>query len=321
MQHQVLGLGLALSGQYEHQAVQLKFPWRWMLPTLIPAAPWAFREPSLFRADTPPAIALSCGRQGMVAALTWKRLLGERVFTVHIQDPKVPPSWFDMVVVPEHDDLRGPNVVVTKGAIHHISKAKLVEAARNLSPDHPLRSRKQPSVAVLLGGESKHHTFTEHDADHLIHKLRRIVLAHRAGLVILPSRRTPQGVVNRILREFGDSPDHFIWTGQCENPYIAALAVCSHVVVTSDSVSMASEATATGKPVFIEHITSRRNARRIERFHETFEIAGMTRPFAGELSDWSYPTLDEARRVAQIIQQLRGTDVSSPRSPILQRAA
>ena len=58
----------------------------------------------------------------MIPSLALKRIHGKRIFTIHIQDPKVNLSNFDLIISPEHDNLKGDNVIETTGAIHYLSK-------------------------------------------------------------------------------------------------------------------------------------------------------------------------------------------------------
>ncbi len=120
-------------------------------------------------------------------------------------------------------------------------------------------------------------------------------------LAILKSRRTPVDVVRKIESAFAN--DHFVWDGNGTNPYFAALAKASWLVVTGDSVSMVTEASATGRPVFVHHLTEQRPAPRFRRFHEMFEAAGITRPFAGELAEWHYEPPNDTPIVAQLIRE------------------
>ena len=50
--------------------------------------------------------------------------VAERTFTVHFQTPYVASSRFDLVVIPRYDSLRGDNVLVTRTALHRVTKAK-----------------------------------------------------------------------------------------------------------------------------------------------------------------------------------------------------
>lgn len=76
-----------------------------------------------------------------------------KTFAVHIQDPQIPPRLLDLVVVPQHDKLRGPNVITTRGALHMVTPAKLADAAARMGPAYG--HLPHPRIAVLIGGTNK----------------------------------------------------------------------------------------------------------------------------------------------------------------------
>ncbi len=297
MVNQIRGVALSLGVPLELYNTILRYPWRWFSPRFIPWRPSAFVDSAQFSGE--PRLVISCGRQGAVAALTWKRQLKDRVFTVHIQDAKVDPQCFDLVCVPEHDDLRGPNVITTLGAVHHMSAARLAEA-RALGPRHGLERLGPDFVTVLIGGPTRVCAFSEADYQLFSEQLRRVVQAGKR-LAILPSRRSSPQWVSQLLQEFGSS--QYVWDLVSPNPYGEALALCSHLVVTCDSVSMISEAAATEKPLYIAYLAESRVARRLGKFHRAFESAGIARPFDGTLADWTYVSPDPTGAVAAVIRE------------------
>ncbi len=76
------------------------------------------------------------------------------------------------------------------------------------------------------------------------------------------------------------------------------------IVVTADSVSMVSEAAATGKPVHIVELDG--GSEKFARFHQAMREAGITRPFNGTLAEWHYPPLDDTARAAAEIRRRLG---------------
>jgi mitochondrial fission protein ELM1 len=71
---------------------------------------------------------------------------------------------------------------------------------------------------------------------------------------------------------------------------------------------MVSEAAATGKPVHIVDLDG--GDAKFARFHQTMQAAGITRPFAGRVEDWSYAPLDDTARAgaalrAMVLNRLR----------------
>ena len=116
-----------------------------------------------------------------------------------------------------------------------------------------------------------------------------------------PSRRTgPDGV--RLLRERLAGVPGQVWDGSGENPYFAYLAVADALIVTADSVSMVSEAAATGKPVHIVDLPG--GDAKFARFHAAMRQAGITRPFAGEIEHWSYRPPDDTARAGAALRDL-----------------
>src|SRR5690606_20111191 len=152
---------------------------------------------------------------------------------------------FDLVVIPEHDGVRGSNVIQTPGAIHHINQ-KVLDQAAATGPVGGLEKLKRPFALVLIGGPKKYYNFQDSNMRHVESNLEQIARQNDIRLAILSSRRTPPQITHRLRQRF--SKDHFVWDPQDENPYLSALALCSHIIVTCDSVSMISEASATGKP-------------------------------------------------------------------------
>lgn len=301
---QVKGLAGAIGLPFEIRDIPLRWPWGKLWPGLVPVRRSIFAQPELISLERgSPQLVITCGRQAVMAGLYLKRMLGERVLTVHIQDPKIDTRRFDLVIAPEHDRLVGPNVLATKGAVHHIS-SQLLNDVRQLGLSCGLETLCRPFVTVLLGGPNKYYRFDESAAAALIEKLKWGVADGSRQLAVLPSRRTPAEIIDRFVSAFGD--EHFVWQRQGENPYLCALAHCSHIVCTGDSVSMVSEASSTGKPVYVEHFRERRPARRFRAFHQSFFASGITRPFEGIFAEWTYSPPDETARIAHVLRNRLG---------------
>ncbi len=279
MQNQVRGLAEALGVDWVEKAVRLRGPWRDFGPHFR-----LFADRGIDPAGEPlappwPDLLLTTGRQGVIPSLETRRRSRRRTFTVHIQGPGIAPRHFDLVVVPRHDRLGGKNVLTTLGALHRVTPARLAEAAARLGPrfDHLPR----PRIAVLVGGDNAvYHlspTITGDVADRLV------ALARTTGgsLLVTPSRRT--GTDNEaILRARLAEVPSAVWDGQGDNPYFAFLALADQIVVTADSVSMISEACATGKAVQVIALDG--GSPKFERFHAAMHAAGRTRPFTGGLA-------------------------------------
>ena len=237
-----------------------------------------------------PDLIVSAGRRIAPIAAALKKLYG--VSVVQLLNPQMPASAFDALVVPEHDDLAGSNVLHSLGALNRQTKQGLESAGRGWIC--PMAGLKMPRLAVMVGGPSKSAEFTDADGRKLLSALE--TLADRFGLMISTSRRTPDGLAADLRRVLDGRA--FIWSGEADgpNPYPGMLGPAVAVLVTQDSVNMASEAASTGKPVHVFPITS--VAGKLARFHEALEQRGATRRFTGEIAHWQYPPLAEADRIA-----------------------
>lgn len=301
MENQGRGLAEALGLEPVFKRVNPRLLW-----LILPSSCWPFPFHSLgpgsnHLAPPWPNILISCGRKSVPFSLAIKRR-SPQSFSVHIQNPLTDTTAFDLVAAPLHDRVEGPNVVTTRGALHPISQAKLAAAAahfRNRFAHLP-----RPLVAVLVGGPNGRYQLTPKEMAEIAARLTELSRRYGAGLVITPSRRT--GKDNEaVLHEHLKDVSALIWDHTGENPYLGMLALADYILVTADSVSMVTEACATGKPVYVIALAGR--SRRQERFHDDLTIEGITRPFTGTLETWRYEPIYDAERVAAEVRRLLGS--------------
>jgi mitochondrial fission protein ELM1 len=294
LENQALGVAEALALTPVTKTVAARQPWRSLPPRLWIdriglralvgeiAAPW-------------PDVVVSCGGQAALAAYLIRRESGGRTFTIHVQKPALPARDFDVLVVPRHDGLTGPNVIVTEGAVHRVTRAKLAEAAKRFAPRYAHLPK--PRLAVLIGGSNNRYRLTAERMRELAAQLAALAKGG-AGLMVTPSRRTEPEAA-RILADTLAGLAADIWDGAGENPYLGLLGLADAILVTRDSVSMTSEAAYTGKPVHVIDLDG--SSRRIELFHAHMQQQGYTRRFTGTLETWTYtPPEDTAMAAARI---------------------
>jgi uncharacterized protein len=306
MESQCRGLAEALGLEPVVKRVFPRLPW-----LALPARwwPWPFKSlgSGSDRLEPPwPDILISCGRKAVPLSLAIRRASHGRCFTVHVQDPRIASSEFDLVAVPRHDRVNGPNVVPTLGALHGVTPAKLAAAAEIFR--ERLAPLPRPLVAVLLGGPAGRYRFGPAEVSKIAARLSALVRQTGAGLCVTPSRRT--GKANEaLLRTLLEGLPAFVWDGTGENPYLGFLALADYILVTADSVSMVSEACATGKPVYVIDLPG--GSRRNRRFHAALAAAGYTRPFADRLDPWSYqPAVDTALVAAEVRRRMAAREPS-----------
>jgi uncharacterized protein len=295
MASQALGLAEALSWHVTEKRLSVRAPWRHLTPQLWLAPLAALGQGGDNLTPPWPDLLIGCGRNTVAPALAVKRLSRGRTFWVQIQDPHFAHDRIDLLVAPEHDSVAGANVLRTLGAVHRVTPERLAVAAARFAP--LFRALPRPLISVLLGGDNRAYRMTHADFASFAGQLAD--LSERGmGLAITPSRRSdPESVA--LLRRRLEGRPAFIWDNGGDNPYFGLLGAADAVIVTADSVSMVSEAAATGKPVHIVELGA--GSAKHARFHEAMRAAGITRPFTGAIERWRYePPGDTARAADEI---------------------
>lgn len=274
-----------------------RIPWTW-----LPADRWPSPLLSLPQDQrallTPPwpDVWIAAGRRSAALTRAVRELSGGDTLTVQILDPHVPPDNFDLLVTPAHDGVTGSNVIQTIGSPSYFAPDLIEEAGQAFAD---LADERGKSAIVILGGNSRAHTFTTAAAERLESQLR--VLAGLGWrLRITTSRRTPVPVV-ASFRAMADEVGARFWASPEDgpNPYLAWLVFSDVAIVTEDSANMLSDAAWHGLPVHIARLEGR--SAKFDRFHQSLIDHGAARWFGGTLETWSYPPLREADRVADVI--------------------
>jgi mitochondrial fission protein ELM1 len=307
MASQALGLAEATGFPFVEKRLTIRRPWEWLTPPLWVAPLDAATEGGRRLGPPWPDLVIGCGRNTVRPALAIRETSGGRTLTAQVQDPRYGRGRFDLLVVPEHDRLRGPNVVVTRGAVHRVGPERLA-AERRRFPG--LEGLPRPVLGVLIGGANRAYRLDLARLGEIAESVAAAVRRSGGSALVTPSRRTGAAGV-AVLREKLAGVPGAVWDGSGDNPYFAYLAIADALLVTADSVSMISEAAATGKPVHIIELPG--GDAKFARFHDTMRQAGITRPFSGEIEHWSYTPLDDTARAgaalrALVLSHLAGRD-------------
>lgn len=289
-ENQCLGVAESLGLTPSVFRVGLRQPWKTFSPWLGFETAAAF-TPAL--SPPWPDILITAGRKAVAAARYIKKQSGGKTFTVHLQDPHVSSKHFDLLAVPFHDRMRGDNVIVTDGAPNRITDEPLATAKEKFTSR--FASLSSPRVAVLIGGNSRTHKLTPDIMRALCARLKNM----NAGIMVTASRRTGTESMDILRASLPTSA--YLWDGTGDNPYFGMLAWADHIVVTGDSVSMVSDAGTTGKPVHVIPLSG--GSAKFDRFHAHMREIGVTRPFTGDLTPWTYPRLNDAGRIAEAIKR------------------
>lgn len=296
---QCVGVFEALALDYQFKRVDPKGLWKKLAPwgPVDPAE--RFGSPGRQFAAPWPDFAIAAGRLAIPYIRKLKRAAGPATYTVILMDPKVSSGTADLFWVPEHDKRRGPNVLTTLTSPHRFTPRRLAELRARMPP--AISALPSPRVAVLLGGPNGDYRFPPEVVAHLITALQSM-LALGAGLMITPSRRTPPELAASVRQATGRAANALFWNGEGESPYPQFLAHADAFVVTADSINMAGETCATGKPVHI--FEPEGGSAKFARFHDTLRWYGATRPLPERferLETWSYTPLSSAETIASEI--------------------
>ncbi len=316
MANQVVGLCERLENTYQtkwaHKIVNVTAIGK-VWPTSIPALPRLHLHPQSRAQWVPPFphMVIGCGRS-MIPLLLQVRQQG--IKTVYLQDPRISPAHFDLVIAPDHDPVSGPNVIKTIGSIHRVTQARLASEAPTI---HAAKLTALPplKLGVLIGGDNKHMSLTPTRAAEIAGRLVNLSMSHGFSLMVTASRRTNQSALAALRSALTPLPNCFFWDGTGANPYFDILNQADMLMVTEDSVNMTSEAVATGKPVYIcDLIRNRRLAGflppkqtlKFDKFHALLLEQGITRSFppSGTLTGWTYPPLDPADEALEAVYNL-----------------
>ncbi len=264
------------------------------------------RESARGLAEPWPDLVITAGRRSAPVARWVKRRSGGRSRCVQIMYPGAGGlAEFDLVAVPNHDAVpAAANLIRITGAPHRLTAGKLAAARREWNEE--LGRLPRPLVALLVGGATRRRAFTAGQAATL--GRRAAALVSGGGTILATtSRRTGPEAAAALERALSEAvPDQFRFYRFGDprpNPYLGYLACSDAVVVTGESISMACEACAGGKQVYIfapEGHLSERHGRFVAELIE----AGFARPLGDRLEDWTPPgPLDTAGAVARAIRE------------------
>jgi len=224
-----------------------------------------------------PDLLITCGRRSVARSIALRKASGGRTVTVHVQDPRGRRQAFDLVIAMDHDRLpAGGNVMKIATALHDLTPENLAAAGRLW--EARFRPLGRPLAGVVIGGDLRGRAFSLDDGARLLAGLKRLREAGGAGLAITPSRRTPLAVRAMLAEAFAGDPRVFLWDLQSDNPYRAILATADRLIVTSDSVSMVSEALSTPHPVEVFDLGFSRHVGFVQQLVDQ----GLIRRFAGD---------------------------------------
>ncbi len=281
-------------------------------------------NPRILESSNSRIIVISAGRRAALAARFIKQKI-PNAFLCCLMKPDAAEDAFDLIALPEHDRendgqmggwadekiKKEKSTDHQPSTINHQLSSNDQQLTTNnyfytLTSPHPLtdttlenerskwlplfEGKPKPWIGVLVGGTSKHAEFSDRDFAELSKQLAQIRNASGGTLFITTSRRTSvQG--EKALRQYLFSQDVLYSYAEGSvrvqsNPYFGYLACADVLVVTGDSISMASEACFTGKPSFI-YSPEKDTTQKFAQFREQLFKRGYAKPFQNPLVwDW-----------------------------------
>ena len=233
-------------------------------------------------------VIISCGRKSVIPSIALKKRLGDQIFNIHIQDPKVSFKHFDLIISPQHDNLKGENIINTTGAIHYLTKKEINDYSKYLGIE---KDKRKELVAFIIGGPNKYYKYSEKQIHELFNKVKTLFTPDKFKIIVIPSYRTPENILKIAFNTFNF--DHHVVKTIDKKAYLSALAISNYIVVTCDSTSMISEAAMTGKPVYIAMMKSFKPTGRFKKFYSQLRDLGITRELGNSVESWSYNKLNE----------------------------
>ncbi len=261
--------------RYRHPLARaFALAWSWWMPRGLGAT--ACLRLALTRASGQALLTryadliISCGASTAPANVLWAGANDAK--SVAIMNPApLPPSRFDLVAAPRHDRLpRRANVLRTAGALVEPLENGRAGEARGRLQAHPRRRADlaqlagRPVVAVFIGGDTPDYAMDAAFIDALTAQLRAACEALDGWCLVTTSRRTPPGAAQRLSDALEDDPRCAMLLLAHRDPLdgtMEGMLSCATVaVVTGESISMVSEACASGHPVVVTEPPARRSA-------------------------------------------------------------
>ena len=299
---QVEGLAKALNLDFIHEKIELNNFWKLFPPKLTPVQDFVFKNKINNEFD----IVISCGRKSVIPSIYLKKKFKSKIMNIHIQEPKVSLDNFDFVVAPEHDGLKGSNVLTSKGAVHYLTNGELDEN------ENYLKSRistEKKIVTLVLGGPTRYYDYNNQVIEDIFLKIEQNFLNNNYQLIVVPSMRTPQNIIEKAKSYF--DKDQIVIPDVDKKAYLSSLKISDHIVVTCDSTSMISEAAITGKPIYVAQMPAIKNNQRFKSFFNLFESLNIIKELNNSIENWTYTKLNETNKIAnQIKEKIKQHDFS-----------
>ena len=248
-----------------------------------------------------PDLVIAAGRRTAAIARYIKRSSGGSTRLIQIMNPGGALEHFDLLCIPTHDPIiNDKNVMPIIGSPHEFTPDALADARSVWMPK--FADLPTPYFALMVGGSTRRQTFTPSMARELASRASARANAAGGSLLVTTSRRT--GTATSALIESIHAPSRiFQWGDVTENPYAGFLACADQIIVTGDSISMCTEACASGVPVHLFAPPELVSAKH-KRFHQILRDNGYIADIESKIEAPLHPPLNPANEIAAAARSL-----------------
>ncbi len=208
----------------------------------------AFRRSPADKRLPQPDFIIGAGHATHMTLLAARR--ASRGKAIVLMKPSLPCRWFDLCIVPTHDQPeKSSQVFQTRGVLNRMRAAAMKDPARGL---------------ILIGGESRHGDWRNAD---IVRQIQAVVEQDRqVQWTLTTSRRTPDNFLPQLAIEANNLtvvPEAKTGPGWLQQ----RLAESAWAWVTEDSVSMLYESLTAGTAVGVLEISNKKDSRVIRGVH------------------------------------------------------
>jgi len=248
---QVLALGEALGWPFEIKRF-IYTPWERLVNLPISSTLAGVDADRSSRLEPPwPDLVISAGRRNEPIARWIRRRARGAVRLVHVGRPWAAiESWDLVVTTPQYRLPRRPNVLHNETPLHRVTRQRLAREAAAWAPR--VADLPRPLIALLAGGNSGPYPFDRVSGERLAREASAFASARGGSLLVTTSARTLAETTEALFTGIRCPAFRYRWVADDpENPYYAFLGLAERLIVTADSISMMTEACATGRPVHL----------------------------------------------------------------------
>ncbi len=252
MKSQIEGLANLIGYPYKNIDLEIHQLFKILPIQLIPASTLIIKNIKDFKISKP-TILISCGKKSVKASIALKKKY-KNIFNIHVQDPKTSYKSFNLIIAPDHDNLNLENTLTTTFAIHNIKFNNKIYTKKN-----------NKNINFIIGGKNKNFKFSKITQEKILKDIK--ILSLKYFVQIIPSRRTPRGLIEKIKNSKIYNTDLFM---DVNDPikYGKFLSESIANIVTWESISMISESVYSGVGTFIYSYENEKLPGRYASFHK-----------------------------------------------------